>query len=79
MSVVSVVCCVGVSASADQSSSGVLPSVVCVCMCDRQPTTVRPWPTRGCCAIKNVNVIGRSQLPRGLRLGDCTELILGCT
>ena len=56
MSVVSVVFCrVEVSALADQSSRGVLPSAmcvcVCVCVCDRQATTVRPWPTRSCCAI----------------------------
>jgi hypothetical protein len=71
MSVVSVVCCrVEISASADQSPRGVLPCVVCVCECDRQATTVRFWPTSGCCAIKKIYIIGRSQWPRGLRLGD---------
>jgi len=63
MSVVSVVCCcVEVSATADESSRGVLPSVVCAC--DRQattvrywPTTVRYWPTRGCCAIKIICIL----------------------
>ena len=41
---------------ADQSSRGVLPSVVYLVECDRGTSTLRRlWPTRGCWAIKNAN------------------------
>jgi hypothetical protein len=40
---------------ADDSSRGVLPSVVCPTECDREALIIRkPWPSRGCRAIKRI-------------------------
>ena len=51
LSLVSVVCC-QVEVSADHSSRGLLPWVVCKTECDRESSIMRRlWPTRGYCAI----------------------------
>jgi len=52
---VSVVCRVKyrtVLRPADQSSRGILSSVVCLIECDREDSIMKgPWPSRGCCSI----------------------------
>jgi hypothetical protein len=54
LSVVSAVCYqVEVSVTADHSSRGVLPSLVCLTECDPGPLMMRrPWLSRGCCVME---------------------------
>jgi len=61
LSVVGVVCCqVELSARADHSSRGVLPSVcVCVSACDSEASIVmRSGPLWGCRTVKNGAIAG---------------------
>jgi len=42
---------------ADQSSTGVLLSVMCVSECGREASIMkRPWPIGGCCAMEEINI-----------------------
>jgi hypothetical protein len=55
----------------DQSSRGVLLSVMC--LSDRESSIMRrPWPSGGCCAIANKNSQERGWQPLGLE--RCVEI-----
>jgi len=46
---------------ADHSSTGIVPTVVFVAVCDREATIIRrSWPTRGCCAMEESIVFCKS-------------------
>jgi hypothetical protein len=59
---------------ADHSSRGVLPNVMCLTECDREASIMmKPWPTRGCCAMENNSPenglnVGRNVLPYTLKM-----------